>query len=62
VAAHLIDEVRDALGHEPSLTYVRRLLARHDWRRVMPRPRHAKADLAAQATFPKGSRGASAAS
>jgi len=61
-AAHLLDVVQEALGHGVSLSYVRRLLARHDWRRVMPRPRHAQADLAAQVTFPKGSRGGFAAS
>jgi transposase len=61
-AADLFDVVHDALGQEPSLSYIRRLLARHDWRRVMPRPRHARTDLAAQVSFPKGSRGASAAS
>ena len=35
----------------PSTIY--RLLERHGWRKVMPRPRHPKADLAAQAAFKK---------
>jgi transposase len=30
-----------------------RLLERHGWRKVMPRPRHPKADVAAQAAFKK---------
>lgn len=35
----------------PSTVY--RLLDRHGWRRVVPRPRHPKADLVAQAGFKK---------
>jgi transposase len=35
----------------PSTIY--RLLARHGWRKVVPRPRHPKADVAAQAAFKK---------
>lgn len=35
----------------PSTVY--RLLDRHGWRKVAPRPRHPKADLAAQAAFKK---------
>lgn len=35
----------------PSTIY--RLLDRHGWRKVAPRPRHPKADLAAQAIFKK---------
>ena len=35
----------------PSTIY--RMLARHGWRKVVPRPRHRKADVAAQAAFKK---------
>lgn len=35
----------------PSTVY--RLLDRHGWRKVQPRPRHPKADIAAQAAFKK---------
>lgn len=35
----------------PSTIY--RLLDRHGWRKVVPRPRHPKADVAAQAAFQK---------
>ena len=37
----------------PSTVY--RLLERHGWRKVVPRPRHPKADVAAQAAFKKTS-------
>ncbi|MCW0209147.1 MAG: winged helix-turn-helix domain-containing protein [Achromobacter sp.] len=37
----------------PSTIY--RLLDRHGWRKVVPRPRHPKADVAAQAAFKKTS-------
>ena len=32
---------------------VYRLLERHGWRKIVPRPRHPKADVAAQAAFKK---------
>ncbi len=35
----------------PSTIY--RMLDRHGWRKVVPRPRHPKADMAAQAAFKK---------
>jgi transposase len=37
----------------PSTIY--RMLDRHGWRKVVPRPRHPKADVAAQAAFKKTS-------
>ena len=37
-----------------------RVLARHDWRKVVPRPRHPKADVAARGAFKKSSAGSSA--
>src|SRR5258707_12645670 len=37
-----------AIGHETSNSTVYNLLARHGWRKLMPRPFHPKRDLAAQ--------------
>lgn len=41
------------VGHEVDDSTIYRLLARHDWRKLMPRPRHPKADPQAQAQFKK---------
>lgn len=40
-------------GKEVARSTIYRLLGRHGWRKVVPRPRHPKADLAAQAAFKK---------
>lgn len=42
-------EVTKAVGREVSLDYVYRLLHRHGWRKLAPRPRHPKTDPAVQA-------------
>jgi transposase len=42
-----------AIGHETSNSTVYNLLARHGWRKLMPRPFHPKRDIAAQNTFKK---------
>jgi transposase len=42
-----------ALGHETSNSTVYNLLARHGWRKLMPRPFHPKRDVAAQNSFKK---------
>jgi transposase len=44
------------VGREVSHSTVYRLLARHGWRKVMPRPAHVKKDIEAQETFKKNSR------
>ena len=44
-------EEETGLQVAPSTVY--RLLDRHGWRKVVPRPRHPKADVAAQAAFKK---------
>jgi transposase len=44
------------VGQEVDDSTIYRLLQRHQWRKVMPRPRHPQADLEAQATFKKTSR------
>lgn len=41
------------LGKTVAPSTVYRLLARHGWRKVVPRPRHPKADRAAQMAFKK---------
>jgi transposase len=51
VAAQLRGAVERAVGHAVSWAYVGRLLHRHRWRKVAPRPRHPRADPAMQATF-----------
>jgi len=48
--------VKKATGKAVSLDYVYRLLHRHGWRKLGPRPRHVKADPAARETFKKNSR------
>lgn len=40
-------------GKAVARSTVYRLLQRHGWRKVVPRPRHPKADVAAQAVFKK---------
>lgn len=56
-----VGEIRQAyeamIGKTVAPSTVYRLLDRHGWRKVMPRPRHPKADVAAQATFKKTSPG-----
>jgi transposase len=42
-----------AIGHETSNSTVYNLLARHGWRKLMPRPFHPKRDVAAQNSFKK---------
>ena len=42
-----------AVGHETSNSTVYNLLARHGWRKLMPRPFHPRRDLAAQDDFKK---------
>ena len=41
------------LGKAVAPSTIYRLLDRHGWRKVVPRPRHPKADVAAQAAFKK---------
>jgi transposase len=46
---------RERTGKAVARSTVYRLLGRHGWRKVVPRPRHPKADVAAQAAFKKTS-------
>jgi transposase len=58
-APQLLGEVEKAVGRAVSVDYVYRLLHRHRWRKLGPRPRHVKADRRAQADFKKTSPGLS---
>lgn len=49
-------EIEAAAGRKVSLDYVYRLLHRHQWRKMGPRPRHVQADPEAQEEFKKNSR------
>jgi len=44
------------LGKQVPKSTVYRMLARHDWRQIVPRPRHPKSDRVAQEAFKKISR------
>jgi transposase len=54
-APQLLPEVRNVVGKNVSLDYVYKLLHRHRWRKLGPRPRHVKVDKNAQAEFKKNS-------
>lgn len=53
----VVNEVKaayeQAVGHTVPKSTVYRLLARHGWRKIAPRPRHPKADLQKQQAFKK---------
>jgi transposase len=54
-AKHLHPALCRKLGQEVSLDYVYKLLHRHEWRKLAPRPHHAKQDPAASVAFKKNS-------
>jgi transposase len=49
----------EAVGHPVPKSTVYRMLARHGWRKVAPRPRHPKGDPTAQEAFKNNSLGSS---
>jgi transposase len=53
--SQLVPEVERAVGKTVSADYVYKLLHRHHWRKLGPRPRHVKADPEIQAAFKKTS-------
>jgi hypothetical protein len=55
--AEIQQAYQEQLGKAVAPSTIYRLLDRHGWRKVVPRPRHPKADVAAQAAFKKGSLG-----
>ncbi len=58
--AEIQQAYQDRSGKSVAASTIYRLLQRHGWRKVAPRPRHPKADVAAQAaskrTAPRGTR------
>jgi transposase len=52
----LREMVEKKLGHKVSKDYLYDLLHRHGWRKVVPLPRHPKADVEKQEEFKKNSR------
>ncbi len=48
----IVGEIKRAyeaeMGHKVAKTTIYRMLDRHDWRKIMPRPRHPKSDTEAQ--------------
>lgn len=51
--AEIQQAYQEQLGKQVAPSTIYRLLDRHGWRKVVPRPRHPKADVAAQAAFKK---------
>ena len=53
----VVSEIKKAfealVGHKVAKTTIYRMLGRHDWRKIMPRPRHPKSDPNAQEGFKK---------
>src|SRR5437773_346005 len=58
-AHHLRAALQDAVGRAVSLADVYDVLHRHDWRKLVPRPRHPDADPEAHAAYKKTSHVAS---
>lgn len=53
VVSEVWSELEEKLGHKVAETTVYRMLARHGWRKVVPRRRHPKAKESAQGEFKK---------
>lgn len=51
--AQIQQTFEERVGHEVDDSTIYRLLNRHDWRKLMPRPRHPKADPQVQEQFKK---------
>lgn len=53
VATDIKKQYEEVVGRKVPKSTIYRLLSRHDWRQIVPRPRHPKADLFAQEAFKK---------
>lgn len=53
VATDIKKRYEELVGRKVPKSTIYRLLARHDWRQIVPRPRHPKADPVIQETFKK---------
>ena len=54
-AVQILPEIHKAVGKRVSLGYVYKMLHRHGWRKLGPRPHHVKVDKEAQEEFKKNS-------
>lgn len=54
-AKQIKSRIEKETGKEVSLSYIYRLLHRHTWRKIGPRPRHVKTNVEAQEAFKKTS-------
>jgi len=52
-AKQIIPKINKLTGKKVSLAYVYKMLKRHQWRKLRPRPRHVKANLEKQEDFKK---------
>lgn len=55
-AAEMLAELERRCGESPNSSTLYRILARHGWRKVIPRPRHPQADPERQEAFKETSR------
>ena len=53
VATDIKQKYEELVGRKVPKSTIYRLLARHDWRQIVPKPRHPKADPIVQETFKK---------
>lgn len=53
VATEIKDAYEKFIGRTIPKSTIYRILARHGWRKIAPRPKHPKADIEAQETFKK---------
>lgn len=59
VVSEIKEVYESQVGHAVPKSTIYRVLARHGWRKVSPRPRHPKSDLEAAETFKKTSQAGS---
>ena len=55
VATDIKQKYEELVGRKVPKSTIYRLLARHDWRQIVPRPKHPKSDPVVQETFKKTS-------
>jgi hypothetical protein len=53
VATDIKQKYEELVGRKVPKSTIYRLLARHDWRQIVPRPKHPKSDPDVQETFKK---------
>jgi Winged helix-turn helix len=53
VATDIKQKYEELVGRKVPKSTIYRLLARHDWRQIVPRPKHPKSDPVVQETFKK---------